>query len=93
LQRRGRASNGGHTHPSLVTDAEYSVDDVFIDVCRDKLHLDGSIAPRGLLGPVLHTELRQERRSQKEAKDKRKGLGTSVSFITESFLLLAGNMD
>ena len=48
------------THPCHVTDAEYPVDDVLIDVCRDELHLDGPIAPRRLLRPVLHAELRQE---------------------------------
>lgn len=50
-------------YPSHVTDAEYSVDDVLINVCRDKLHLDGSVAPRCLLGPVLHTQLRQGKRA------------------------------
>nr|KAF6330240.1 hypothetical protein mMyoMyo1_012242 [Myotis myotis] len=30
-------------------DAEYSVDDVLVDVCGDELHLDGPIAPGGLL--------------------------------------------
>lgn len=47
-----------YTYPSHVTDAEYSVDDVLIDVCGDEFHLDGPVAPRGLLRPVLHTELR-----------------------------------
>lgn len=58
------------THPCHVTDAEYPVDDVLVDVCRDELHLDGPIAPRRLLRPVLHAELRQEEGSQKEAKDR-----------------------
>lgn len=59
-----------HAYPGHVTDAEYSVDDVLVNVCGDKLHLDGPIAPRGLLGPVLHTELGQGKRSQEEAKDR-----------------------
>lgn len=45
------------TYPGHVTDAEYSVDDVLVDVCGDELHLDGPVAPGGLLRPVLHTEL------------------------------------
>lgn len=57
------------THPSHVTDAEYPVDGVFIDVCRDELHLDGPVAPRRLLRPVLHAELRQG-----------EGLGRGVGF-------------
>lgn len=70
------------THPSHVTDAEYPVDDVFVDVCRDELHLDGPVAPRRLLGPVLHAELRQGEGSQKEAKDMDWGR-VSVSLIPE----------
>lgn len=46
-----------HTYPGHVADAEYSVDDVLVYVCGDELHLDGPVAPGGLLRPVLHTEL------------------------------------
>lgn len=49
------------THPSHVTDTEDSVDDVLINVGRDKLHLDGPITPGGLLRPVLHTELQKRK--------------------------------
>lgn len=52
------------TYPSHVTDAEYSVNDVLVNVCRDELHLDGPVAPGGLLRPVLHTELGQGKKSQ-----------------------------
>lgn len=58
------------------------MDDVFVDVCRDELHLDGPVAPRRLLRPVLHTELRQGEGSQKEAKDMDWG-GVLVSLIPE----------
>lgn len=72
-----------HTYPSHVADAEYSVDDVLVDVCGDELHLDGPVAPRGLLRPVLHTEL--GKRPRKEARGGR----ALVSFITKPFLLKA----
>lgn len=53
------------TYPSHVADAEYPVDDVLVDVCGDELHLDGPVAPGGLLRPVLHAELgRGHRESQ-----------------------------
>lgn len=69
------------TYPCHVADAEYSVDDVLIDVCRDKLHLDGPVAPGGLLGPVLHTELGKERGHR---EGPRMGVGALASFIPET---------
>lgn len=74
-----------HAYPGHVTDAEYSVDDVLIDVGGDELHLDGPVAPGGLLGPVLHTELGQG----KEVTGRGQGQGASFSLITEPFLLSA----
>lgn len=68
-----------YTYPGHVADAEYSVDDVLVDVCGDELHLDGPVAPGGLLRPVLHTELGKRPRTGRAL----------VSFITEPFLLSA----
>lgn len=58
----GTGSGGRlYAYPGHVTDAEYSVDDVLVDVCGHELHLDGPVAAGGLLRPVLHTELGQGR--------------------------------
>lgn len=66
------------------------MDDVLIDVCRDKLHLDGTITPGGLLRPVLHTELKQKKRSQK-AEGKEGGILNAI--YHGAFLLMSRTRD
>lgn len=77
-----RKQRWGYTYPSHIADAEYSVDDVLINVRRHELHLDGPVAPGGLLRPVLHTELGQGRSERGRGEG-----GVLVSFIAEPFLI------
>ena len=73
------------TYPSHVADAEYPVDDVLVDVCGHELHLDGPVAPGGLLRPVLHAEL-----GRKAQGEPRTGVGRAlVSLVSEPLLLSA----
>lgn len=45
------------TDPGHVADPEDAVDDIFVDIGWDELHLDGAIAAGALLRPVLHAQL------------------------------------
>ncbi|MEQ2238373.1 hypothetical protein ILYODFUR_032552 [Ilyodon furcidens] len=45
------------TYPGRVVDPKYSADDVFLQVSRDKLNLDRSMAVDSIFRPVLWTQL------------------------------------
>ena len=44
-------------YPCCVVDPEYPADDVLLQVGRDKLHLDGSVAVDSVFWPVLWAQL------------------------------------
>lgn len=45
------------THPGCVVDSENAADDIFLQIGRDKLHLQGAETMEAVLRPILRTQL------------------------------------